>query len=62
MLECPHGASSDLYVIEVEDVEGPALAVRCKECGAQGPRSLGNDRHDAVYSWNFRFGRLTVVK
>ena len=58
----PFCASSDLDVIDVEHDEGSALAVLCKECGATGPRSRGNDRRDAIHSWNLRFGRLTAAK
>jgi Lar family restriction alleviation protein len=58
LLECPFCASDDLAVTTIED----ALAVRCNECGAAGPSSIGNDLQDAVHTWNQRFGRLTAVK
>jgi hypothetical protein len=39
-----------------------AVAVRCKECGAFGPPSHGEDPKHAIFGWNQRQGRLTVVK
>ena len=60
-LDCPFCASDDLDVSEVE--QGcRMLAVFCKECGAQGPLSLGNDPIHAIHSWNQRQGRLSIVK
>jgi Lar family restriction alleviation protein len=60
-LECPHCASDDLAVIEIED-DPVAFAVRCSECGATGPVSLSDDPAHAVFAWNQRMGRLSVVK
>ena len=60
MLDCLQCASDDLEVFEVH--ARITLAVRCKECGAQGPRSLSDDPAHAVFAWNQRFGRLSVVK
>jgi len=52
--ECPHCASADLEVVPVEFEARPALAVRCKECGALGPPSHGDDPKHAVFAWNRR--------
>ena len=60
MLPCPHCASDNLEVVVVLQ-ESRVLAVRCRECGARGPESLGNET-DAMFAWNQRMGRLTVVK
>ena len=57
----PHCASDDLAVIEIE-IDTVALAVRCNECGATGPVSLSDDPAHAIFAWNQRMGRLTVVK
>jgi hypothetical protein len=38
------------------------LAVRCKECGAQGPRSVSSDPAHAIFAWNQRVGRLSAVR
>ena len=63
MRECPFFASSDLDVIVVDcDEHVRAKVVRCRECGAFGPPSPGDDERDAVHSWNQRFGPLSVVK
>ena len=62
-LDCPHCASSDLEVAQVEFEQRPALAVRCRECGAAGPPSHSTDPPDhAVSAWNQRMGRLSLVK
>ena len=37
-------------------------AVRCSECLAQGPHSVGEEPVHAVTMWNQRQGRLSVVK
>jgi Lar family restriction alleviation protein len=59
--ECPHCASNDLGVIEVE-YQPVVLAVKCNECGATGPRSVSDDPKQAIFAWNQRMGRLTLVK
>jgi len=38
------------------------LAVLCNECGAQGPLSLGNDRTQAIHSWNQRWSEPPAGK
>jgi uncharacterized Zn finger protein len=62
MCECPHCASANLEVVSVEFEQRPALAVRCRECGAIGPPSHSKDPKNAVFAWNQRVGRLTVVE
>ena len=59
-LDCPFCASDDLEVVAI-DQDRDALAVRCKECGATGPSSLFGDPEQAVFAWNERQGRLSVV-
>ena len=59
-LECPHCASSDLEVTLVS-IEPRKLALRCKGCSARGHESLDLEK-DAVFAWNQRMGRLTVVR
>jgi Lar family restriction alleviation protein len=59
--DCPFCADSKLDVIELER-EPIMLAVRCKECGATGPRSESPHPEHAVHAWNQRFGRLSLVK
>ena len=56
MRDCPHCASGDLEVFEVQ-ASPITLAVRCKECGAQGPRSLSSDPAHAIFALNQRMGR-----
>jgi Lar family restriction alleviation protein len=58
-LPCPHCGSDDVDV--VVDRDPIAIAVRCNECSATGPHSLG-DPPNAIFAWNQRQGRLTVVK
>jgi uncharacterized Zn finger protein len=59
--ECPHCASDHLDVIDIEH-DPVVLAVRCNECGAQGPRSESADPVHAIQAWNLRYGRLSIVK
>ena len=61
MLPCPHCASDGLRVIEIES-EPVALAVKCNECGATGPRSSSADPAQAIFAWNQRMGRMLVVR
>ena len=58
--DCTHCGCDDLQVIELER-DPIVLAVRCSECGASGPRSLSSDSAHAVFAWNHRVGRLSVV-
>ena len=60
-LDCPFCASDDLAVTEVEQ-DCRMLAVLCNECGAQGPLSLGNDRTQAIHSWNQRWSEPPAGK
>jgi len=62
IFDCPHCASSDPEVVRVEFDGAPALAVRCKECGACGPPDHGDDPKHAIFGWNQRMGRLTEVR
>ena len=57
--DCPHCASDDLGVVIIEQLP---LAVRCRECGATGPRSASDDPAHAIFAWNQRMGRLALVK
>jgi len=62
-LDCPHCASSELELeLIVVEHDPRTLAVHGKECGARGPLSLSADPAHAVFAWNQRTGRLTVVK
>ena len=58
--DCPFCASSDVQVAVVEPAS-QVLAVRCSECGAEGPPSLSDDPKDAVIAWNERMGRLSLA-
>ena len=62
MLECPHCASADLEVMGIEYVDRPAPAVHCKERGAFDPPSHADNPKHAVYAWNQRMGRMSLVK
>jgi len=53
-LSCPHCASGNLEVVGVEFERAPALAVRCKECGAFGPPSDSHEPQHAIAAWNQR--------
>jgi Lar family restriction alleviation protein len=57
LLECPHCASSDNEVVAVEFEQAAALAVHCKECGANGPASHSHDAKHAIFAWNQRMRR-----
>jgi hypothetical protein len=60
MRECSHCAGDDL-VVELEH-DPVVLAVKCNDCGAQGPRSGSPRAEHAVRAWNLRYGRLSLVK
>jgi transcription elongation factor Elf1 len=61
MRECPFCAHGELVVDTVEH-DPAVLAVQCPECGATGPLSLSSDPAHAVFAWNQRIGRMTLVK
>jgi len=61
LLPCPHCASDDVAVIVVEQ-QPTTWAVRCSQCSATGPHSVGDDPAHAVTAWKQRLGRLNVVK
>ena len=59
--DCPFCASDWLEVVQIDD-DPRAHAVRCNECGAMGPCSLSDDPAHAVFAWNQRMGRISLVK
>jgi uncharacterized Zn finger protein len=60
-LDCPFCACSGLEVVKVEQDPIP-LVVHCPECGATAPVSLSADAVHAVFAWNQRMVRMSLVK
>jgi hypothetical protein len=58
--DCPFCANSDVVVLE--QTSPRALAVQCRECGVTGPRCLSSDPAHAVFAWNQRMGRMSLIK
>jgi transcription elongation factor Elf1 len=50
---CAHDAPSATMI----DGEPPVYVMVCTECGATGPKSIG-ELKDPVHAWNQRFGVL----
>jgi hypothetical protein len=56
----PFAGEDKLEVIVAQEAPR-AYVVRCAECGAQGPDDNAKPEH-AVFAWNQRLGRLSLVK